>query len=160
MLVRQRPPEGLLAGFWELPGVEVPAGRPAVPEALAREVQAWLGTEVELGGRRLSYSHRFSHRLWRVEVWDLLLRGEERGVLPAESRLAWVEAGRLATLPVAAAHRPAMELAAQDQGDADQDQEQPFQGEKARLQAPPVAGEADPERKEAGAQASHGDQQP
>lgn len=159
VLVRQRPPDGLLAGFWELPGVEVPAGEPAGPERLAREIAAWLGVEVGLGGRRLTYTHRFSHRLWRVDVWDLLLRGEGRPAPPAGSRLAWVDAGELAGLPVAAAHRPAMELAAQEERDADQDQEEQFQGEEACLQAPAVPGVADPEREEAGAQAAHGDEQ-
>lgn len=162
VLVRQRPAEGLLAGFWELPGVELPAGQPVGPDCLARELQGWVGLPVRVLGRRLRYTHRFSHRLWRVELWEVRLRQAGPGgpALPVGRGFAWVEAGRLAALPVAAAHRPAMELAAQEAADEDQQDEEPLQGEEARPQAPPVAGEADPQGEEAGAGAGHGDEEP
>lgn len=161
VLVRQRPPEGLLAGFWELPGVELAADQPAGPEVLARQLGAWLGTKLRVAGRRLSYTHRFSHRLWRVELWEVLPEAGGAPSLPdsGSQRLAWVEADQLGALPVAAAHRPAMELAAQEQADAHQQDEQPLQGEEARPQAPPVPGKADPEREEAGTEAGHGQQE-
>src|SRR5690606_33666671 len=128
----------------------------------ARGLRGGVGLPVRVLGRRLRYTHRFSHRLWRVELWEVRLRQAGPGgpALPVGGGFAWVKAGRLAALPVAAAHRPAMELAAQEAADEDQEDEEPLQGEEARPQAPPVAGEADPQGEEAGAGAGHGDEEP
>jgi A/G-specific adenine glycosylase len=68
VLVVQRPPSGLLAGMWELPGGEVAAGeRPA--DALLRHFAAGLG--LGLGGAEPlgSVEHVFSHRRLRLHVF-------------------------------------------------------------------------------------------
>src|SRR5690606_40103695 len=74
VLVRRPPAEGPWAGFGDLRGVELPAGEPVGPECRAREPQGWVGLPVRVLGRRLRYTHRFSHRLWRVELWEVRLR--------------------------------------------------------------------------------------
>ncbi|WP_144440463.1 A/G-specific adenine glycosylase [Limnochorda pilosa] len=161
VLVRRRPAEGLLAGFWELPGIEADPGDRPPQEALARALEGLLGQPVRVGAERLAYVHRFSHRLWRVRLLEGFV-GEGpagRGAEGPGEDLAWVEGSRLGTLPVAAAHRPAMELARQEAHQRHHQQQDTFQGEEARSQAHPVSQEADPEGEEARAQGGHGHEQ-
>lgn len=160
VLMQQRPPGGLLAGFWELPGVEAGQGEKAGPERLQAALRRLLGVSVRVGAQRLAYTHRFSHRLWRVRLYDVdLSPASEEGREGAPESLTWVDVRELGTLPVAAAHRPAVELARHAPGQDYQPDQKSLQGEEAHPQACPVPHETDPEGEEARTQGGHGHQQ-
>jgi len=73
VLVRQRPPEGLLASLWELPHVEAPdADVWSSPEAAT----AWLAKALAAEGLRVrpgrfvgEAEHVFSHLHWHIRLW-------------------------------------------------------------------------------------------
>ena len=58
----RRPDEGLLAGLWELPGVEVPSADPAHLGALG----------MRAGGEPVVIEHGFTHRVWTLHVFRAL----------------------------------------------------------------------------------------
>ena len=94
VLLRRRPPQGLLAGLWELPAVE----GWITPEAAAAVVGGWGGrpTSAELVG---SGKHLFSHVEWRMR--GVLMR-TPAFALPERS--VWADARELreeAALPSA-----------------------------------------------------------
>jgi A/G-specific adenine glycosylase len=102
-LFEQRPPDGLLASMWELPGAEVPAG--AVAEEVARGVARSRGARGKLRLRGTA-EHRFSHRHWTIRVFGLTTRSRA-----ARARGTWVSHGRLGRFGVPSVTRKTLDVA-------------------------------------------------
>jgi A/G-specific adenine glycosylase len=111
VLVRKRPPEGLLGGLWELPGIEVGEGGKA-----GRAARRFAGGLLQAGGwkqgsRRLGrgtrlapLDHVFTHR--RIRYLPFLYRPEHLGAPErAPEPLRWVAAAEARQLPFPAAQR-------------------------------------------------------
>lgn len=88
LLIVRRPPEGLLAGLWELPGGEVSAGQ-TPEEALRSALRAVLGVEVAVGEHLADVTHVFSHQVWEMGCYRAeLAPGSD---LPERADVRWVE---------------------------------------------------------------------
>lgn len=107
LLVR-RDDEGLLGGLWELPGGAIDAGES--PEAAARRlVPARTGHEIGAVEEAGLVRHGFSHFTLALHVLKATpLAG--RGKASRDGSVRWVADADLAELPVATAHRRALEL--------------------------------------------------
>jgi A/G-specific adenine glycosylase len=68
VLIRQRPPEGLLARMWELPHTEAAASPGAAPAELGSHLAA-DGISVRPAGWLMHAEHTFSHIHWDMEVY-------------------------------------------------------------------------------------------
>lgn len=101
-LLARRPDDGLLAGLWELPAVDLaPRERPATAaRRLARSLGAGDARLVRVG----QAEHQFTHRHWTVDVF----RGDA-SVTPGAGR--WVTPGDLEALGVPTASRKVIEAA-------------------------------------------------
>lgn len=75
IFIRKRPPEGLLANFWEFPAIEIQ--RPFVNdrEALERFYKDDFGTEIEVDESLGQIQHVFSHLDWNITVYAARLTG-------------------------------------------------------------------------------------
>lgn len=102
LLLTRRPPDGLLAGLWELPGGDVPAGKS--PEDTLRTI-FWhaFGVEVEVGEHLVDVTHVFTHLVWHVRCYRAhLVPGPE---LPETADRRWVAPGELADYPLPTVQR-------------------------------------------------------
>ncbi|CUH97583.1 hypothetical protein P22_3714 [Propionispora sp. 2/2-37] len=101
-LVRQRPDNGLLAGMWEFPAVEVLANTTA-EDCLKTLLLNELGLEVSVGEREYYYVHTFSHRKWHISFYRC--RQLSGRLKPEQGRWFRLESGE--ELPWAGPHRKA-----------------------------------------------------
>jgi len=69
LLLAKRPAEGLLAGLWELPGVELASPRSSRKKALAMALQERTGLDVEVGNLIATVEHQFTHRRLSLEIF-------------------------------------------------------------------------------------------
>jgi 8-oxo-dGTP diphosphatase len=98
VLLAERPPGRVAAGFWEFPGGKIEAGESA-ERALAREIREEIGIEVREAWPWISFEHGPAERrvhlyFHRVTRWE----GEPR---PCEGqRLAWVDPAAPAVAPL------------------------------------------------------------
>jgi A/G-specific adenine glycosylase len=103
LLVRRREGRGLFGGLWELPSVEVPAGRDpaaALRAGLgARRLRVRTGAEVAVVERALT------HRRLRLRAFECSVRG----AVPGDHRL--VAAAEIAALGMSTAMRCVLEAA-------------------------------------------------
>lgn len=115
VLVVRRPDDGLLAGMWEFPWVEVPVGAQD-QEAAGLLEQALLdmcGVVASYAGRLPDVTHVFSHLEWRLRVfvYDAGTHPEPRPPHgDAGGAWLWAEAEQLDTLPFGRAHRRIADL--------------------------------------------------
>lgn len=88
-LLLERKEQGLLAGTWGLPYVEVARGEDAVTK-LARKLEALTGGPVLLSSRPTKRAtHQFSHRTWRMSGYEVEACGEGGAWLsPDEASIA------------------------------------------------------------------------
>jgi 8-oxo-dGTP diphosphatase len=106
LLLAQRPPGKVYAGYWEFPGGKVEPGEPAAA-ALARELHEELGIDVQTAypwiTRVFSYPHATVRlNFFRVTRW----RGEPH---PKEDQaIAWQELGRRMASPMLPANAPVL----------------------------------------------------
>ncbi|MBW3582269.1 MAG: A/G-specific adenine glycosylase [Euryarchaeota archaeon] len=101
VLLTRAPENGLLGGLWGLPGG--PDDRP-----LGRMVREQTGVRVRQGRLLGETEHRFTHRLWRIEVRRCRVTGQDDG---AADGTAWVPKARLHEQAIATAHRKALACA-------------------------------------------------
>ena len=103
VLLVRRPPRGLLAGLWALPGGELPP-KGSTTETLLK-VLANLGLSVRLDEVAAPVEHTFSHQRWVGAVYHVSVVGSPR--LP-ESAM-WAAAEDLRRLPLVPFHRRLLE---------------------------------------------------
>ena len=103
-LVNQRRPGTDLAGFWEFPGGKRQAGETPLA-ALRRELDEELGIEVLAAEPWLELVHDYPNKRVRLDVWRVLDYRGEVGAREGQA-LDWVEAARLAALPLLRADLP------------------------------------------------------
>jgi len=117
VLIAQRPEGKALAGRWEFPGGKIHRGEDA-RDGLARELREELGVEVHDAERLIRYSHAYSDRIVRLDLW-LVTRwsGEPRGL--DGQALKWVRPERLGFEDILEADQPMIDaLLEQDAGAA------------------------------------------
>ncbi len=111
LLLRRRPPTGLLGGMWEFPCVEI--SDPEKPDGILREMLSSLPTwkaPKRLGRIRHAYSHfRLEAEVYRVTA------DPAAGV--ADGETFWHDADGLATRPLHGAHQKALALIMKGMGD-------------------------------------------
>lgn len=99
-LVRQRPANGLLAGMWEFPAVEI--AEDTTPEAcLDALLRDEFGIKAAVGEKEFHYVHTFSHRKWHISFYRC--RQLSGGVMPDRGR--WFSLLSEEVLPWAGPHR-------------------------------------------------------
>jgi A/G-specific adenine glycosylase len=124
VLLRRRPPSGLLAGMWECPGLELASSGPsAVESAVWRLVSGfaragWMGEALGDPLVLPTVDHSFSHR--KMSYHPRLVRVGESAVMDGEENpegggagvaLRWVAEGELAELPIPVAQRKILDAA-------------------------------------------------
>ncbi len=109
LLLVRRPPTGLLADLWTLPGGEVTDAQPPA-EVLPARVREALGIEIVVGEQVALVRHEFSHRRWRVHVYVGRLAPGSPPVRLTK-RVRWVARGRLRNYPLAALDQKVLQLA-------------------------------------------------
>lgn len=97
LLVRRRPPTGLLGGLWEIPSGPVPPGSDPHPTAV-RLAETLLPVPVAVGAPLASVRHGFSHFRLQLEVFAADLPRPDR---PPEAAppLLWAAPEERARLP-------------------------------------------------------------
>lgn len=110
VLLAERLPRQLSAGYWELPGGKVDAGEAPI-RAAAREAHEEVGVHVEGLRPFVSYDHVFPLRRLRLSFfvatrWSGSLHGREG------QRIAWVDPARISVAPVLPSNRRALALLA------------------------------------------------
>jgi len=102
LLLTRRPPGGLLAGLWELPGGDVPPG--ARPEdALRTMFRESFGAEVVVEEHLVDVTHVFTHLVWHVRCYRAGLRPGQEIRQTADRR--WVAPADLVGYPLPAVQR-------------------------------------------------------
>ncbi|MDD2866577.1 MAG: A/G-specific adenine glycosylase [Candidatus Omnitrophica bacterium] len=97
IFMQKRPPTGLLAGFWELPGGKVERGE-TPRQALARELKEELGVRVLTARHTATIRHAYTQFQVRLFAWEC-------EVAPAPKENAthrWVSRRELAKYPMPA----------------------------------------------------------
>ncbi len=109
-LMARREERGLLGGLWELPGGPVEPHE--TPEAAAcRWIRLRTGITVEVDARVAGVRHAFSHFSLKLDVVRVRRTGG-RSRIHRDPALQWVSATERDDLPVATAHRNALQQAA------------------------------------------------
>lgn len=94
VLVVRRPPDGLLGGLWDFPGV-APAAEEVGPDMLCARIGAVFGVWIRLGERVGTVDHSFSHFRLRLAVYEATWKSGE----PASGvDLRWCRPAGLAVL--------------------------------------------------------------
>ena len=102
VLLVRRPPGGLLAGLWALPGGEIEPGDVRV---FLRKILSRLGVDARIGGIAGAVDHTFSHRRWTGNVYRMRVSGVPRNLEGA----IWASPEDLRRLPLVPFHRRFLE---------------------------------------------------
>ncbi len=98
LLMTQRPPAGLLASFWKLPG-GIPTAKAPSSKDMADDVRKELGIEVEVGKKIASVDHVYTHfRLTLAAFTARRISGRPQAL--GCQAFAWVKSADLAQLPL------------------------------------------------------------
>lgn len=109
ILLRRRPPGGILAGLWELPGGERKKGE-ALRDALARHLNG-LGDQVSLSSPIGEIRHSITRHRIRAPLFVSLCSSEKKIHLPHPS-WRWLSLSRLHRYPLSALSLKAIRLLA------------------------------------------------
>lgn len=101
VLVAQRPPQGVWAGLWEFPQIEVDNHG---PRELAAHLQSCLGVHAEIGARLLTVRHTIMNRHVALYVYDVRVV-EDRKAVHGYGARRWVSLSQLGGLALSAPHR-------------------------------------------------------
>lgn len=99
ILIRQRPPKGLLARMWEFPGWDHDKGGDALSR-IAERLSA-RGLRIESADQIGDSRHVFTHRVWLMRGWHVRVAGQ----LAARAGERWVWPDDLGNYPFPAAMR-------------------------------------------------------
>jgi len=104
ILLAQRPPGKVYAGYWEFPGGKIEPGESAV-DALKRELHEELGIEIIAATPWLTRDFDYAHaavrlRFFRVRCWSGELHGKE------QQRFAWQSIRNVTVAPLLPANGP------------------------------------------------------
>ncbi len=103
LLVARRRAADARGGLWEFPGGKLEPGE-TPEEALARELREELGIEVEVGEKLAAVDHDYPDVRIKLSLYLCrITAGRPRPLSCAEVR--WIDAGELASLPLAPADR-------------------------------------------------------
>lgn len=100
ILIHQRPAKGLLASMWEFPGVD---GIGMKASALWKETYS---REIVKGKKLLKIEHQFTHRIWKMDVYEAKLLKSE---FPEGEGFRFVEIDALDDYPIPTAFRAIVE---------------------------------------------------
>ena len=109
VLLAQRADKGLLGGFWELPGGEIP--RTPTAHAAAAAVKQQTGLTLSGMSDKGMLTHVFSHFRLRLALFTCRQVTGRLQAHPA-AKLHWATAADVARLPMATAHRRALRVCA------------------------------------------------
>jgi A/G-specific adenine glycosylase len=98
VLIAKRPSSGLLGGMWEFPGGKREDDE-SLPQALQREIQEELGTQIRVGEELGVYDHAYTHFKVTLHAFHCRLTGGEPQALEA-SELCWVAVSSLSDYPM------------------------------------------------------------
>ena len=107
-LMVRRPEEGLLGGLWELPGGSIEEGE-TVEVAACRLLPIQTSLDVEIVASLGMLKHAFSHFTLMLHVLEARQVGGRCKPL-TKGTLRWISSATFSPLPVATAHRRALEL--------------------------------------------------
>lgn len=107
-LMVRRPDEGLLGGLWELPGGTIEEGE-TVEAAACRLLLLQTGLGVAVLASLGTVKHAFSHFTLMLHVVEAKQVGGRCKAL-TQGTLRWISSATFSALPVATAHRRALEL--------------------------------------------------
>ena len=97
IFLQKRPPKGLLAGFWELPGGKVKRGE-APRQALIRELKEELGVRVMAARPAATVRHAYTRFQVKLFAWEC----EVAHTLKEDATHRWVSLRKLAKYPIPA----------------------------------------------------------
>lgn len=106
-LMIRRAEEGLLGGLWELPGGLILDNETA-EAAAKRTIHTQTGLQIEVASTEKTIKHGFSHFTLLLQLVEAREVGG-RFRTPPDAQMRWVSATTIKTLPVATAHRRALE---------------------------------------------------
>ncbi|MEO5510661.1 MAG: A/G-specific adenine glycosylase [Longimicrobiales bacterium] len=101
-LLTQRPPRGLLAGFWTFPAAEPQAQQSSYAKAARRMAAALVSAPLSRARRLDPVSHAFSHR---TEVYHPFVYHTRRAAASYDTAFRWVAIDSMHELPVPVAQR-------------------------------------------------------
>ncbi|RYL88942.1 A/G-specific adenine glycosylase [Sporolactobacillus sp. THM7-4] len=103
ILIEQRPDKGLLAGMWQFPMIELTSNNDnkSIPKIFSGK----YGWHVPLKKSRFSYTHRFSHLIWNL----LLYEGRLDHHADPGRRSRWADRSELNTYPFPVPHQKVIE---------------------------------------------------
>ncbi|UCH11795.1 MAG: A/G-specific adenine glycosylase [Fidelibacterota bacterium] len=97
LLIRRRPPEGLLGGLWEFPGGKVEPGE-SPEQTVVREVQEELGLKVQIMDRIGTVRHAYSH--FSITLHAFHCKYTDRGAIPQNgSDYRWISWDEISHFP-------------------------------------------------------------
>jgi A/G-specific adenine glycosylase len=103
ILLRKRPPRGLLAGLWKFPGGEDKCSK-SLAENLQKMIRSELGLSLSVGPELLTIAHRYTHFRLTLHVFKCsLIRGNPRVLEGTE--WSWVQTDLLTNLAFSKADR-------------------------------------------------------
>ncbi len=106
-LLAQRPLQGLLGGMWEFPGGKVQDGE-SLEDALRREIEEELGTQVAVGAAIGVYRHAYSHFRIVLHAFHCELTGAEPRPLQVAA-LQWLTVEDMKDYPMGRVDRRIVE---------------------------------------------------
>lgn len=112
-LLTQRPSPGLLGGMWEFPGGKVQDGE-SLEDALRREIEEELGTQVAVGAAIGVYRHAYSHFRITLHAFHCELAGAEPIPLQVAA-LQWLTVEEMKGYPMGRVDRRIAESLASEQ---------------------------------------------